>query len=76
MKQAVAVLLIAIGVVAYDAPASTQPLPPPHVTLQPPDPPGMPPRSGTYREPSAGRSSLINTTPSRPQKRARKPRNR
>ena len=49
--RALAVMLVLAALAFSDTAANAQPLP--LRTIQPPPPPGMPPASGTYREPAS-----------------------
>jgi hypothetical protein len=65
--RAIAVTLTVAALVLPGAGAHAQPLP--ERIIQPPPAPGMPPRSGTYVDPSASKSQLDFTVqPQRPPK--------
>jgi hypothetical protein len=49
--RALAITLVLAALALPDVGANAQPLP--FRTIQPPPPPGMPPPSGTYREPAS-----------------------
>jgi len=71
--RTIAVTLTAVVLVLGGACADAQPLP--MRIIEPPPAPGIPPRSGTYADPSASKPQLgFAVQPSRPLKRYKKKR--
>ena len=67
--RAIAVTLTAAALLFVDSGARAQPLP--ERIIQPPPPPGMPPRSGTYVDPATRKPQLDLTV--QPQRAPKKP---